>query len=466
MSAPDSREIVIIGLGVGGLYASKAALSLNRKCHVTILEKRDFDQFSPCGLPYVVEGLVKDFDALKYEVPAFGTKLTKLLRHEAIGIDKKRRVVRARDSATGEEKEIGYDALILAFGALPVILPIPGAQEFMGRGVHALWNIESGRDLLEAAQASRKGRAVVVGGGAMGLEAAVGLRGRGLDVAVTKRTPHPFPRNLDPAMGTIITDHLEKMGIRVLFGRGIDRINGTDRVESVEIAGETIECDIVVMAVGMRGDLRLADMAGTQTDKGFIVVNDRMETSEADVFAVGDLVRTHSRIDGTPDTMQLATAAFRQGMVAGVNAAGGDTSYPGVLNTFLTVIGGLQVASTGYTQERAKEHGFDAKAVSTVREIRPHYMPDAHPLHLRVVCEAGSGRILGAQAAGREGASWRINLFSLAIQAGMGLHDLLDTELAYNPPVSQMYDPITQIAEVGIKRLGLPPRECGRPPRT
>ncbi|MFB0505362.1 MAG: FAD-dependent oxidoreductase [Thermodesulfobacteriota bacterium] len=462
MSEYQPLEIVIVGLGVSGLYASKGALSFNRKCHATIIEKRDFDQFSPCGLPYVIEGLVKDFDELKYSVPEIRNKLTKLLHHEVVSVDNEKKVVKALDLNTLEEKEISYDSLILATGASPINLPIPGANQLLGRGVHFVSDIENSRGLLEAAKSSKKKRAVVVGGGATGLEVAVGLRVLGLDVVVTKRTPPPFPRNLDPVMGKIIVEHLEKLGIKVLFGKGIDRINGTEKVESVEIAGETIDCDIVVMAVGMRGNTKLAEMLRAKTEKGSVVVDNRMETSVKGVYAAGDLVRTYSRIDGTPTTMQLATSAYRQGMVAGTNAAGGNTAYPGALNTFLTVIGGLEVASTGYSLENAKNLGYDAEAISTKGEIKPHYIPDGKEMNLRVIVDSKDGRILGAQAVGEEGAGWRINIFALAIHGGMTLYDLMDAEFSYSPPVSQMYDPISQLAEVGLKRLRLPPKQCPR----
>ncbi len=453
-------EIVIVGLGSGGLYASKSALGFNRKCHVTIIEKRNFDQFSPCGLPYVLDGTVKDFEALKYDVPEMSAKLTKLINHEVVSVNNEKKIVQAVDLATSEIKEIKYDSLILATGASPINLPIPGAKELVGKGVHFVSNIEDTKALLEAAKSSYKKSAVIVGGGATGLEVAVGLRKLGLDVAVTKRTPHPFPRNLDPEMGKIIVEHLEKSGIRVLFGKGIDRINGTQKVESVEIAEETIECDIVVMAVGMRGNTKLAESLSAKIENGMVPVNNRMETTVKDVYAVGDLVRTYSRIDGTPVTMQLATSAYRQGMAAGINAAGGNSPYPGALNTFVVCVGGLEIASTGYFLDMAKGLGYDAKAVSTRREVRPHYMPDAKEINLRVIVDAKDGKILGAQAVGEQGAGWRINLFALAIHGNMTLHDLMDAELSYNPPISQMYDPISQVAEIGLKRLRLGPKEC------
>jgi NADH oxidase (H2O2-forming) len=453
-------EIVIVGLGPGGLYASKSALGFNRMCHATVIEKRDFDQFSACGLPYVIEGVVRDFEDLKYNVPEIKNKLTKLIHHEVVAIDHEKKIVSAVDRATSHKKEIRYDSLILSTGASPINLPIPGASDLVGKGVHFVSDIENSRALLEAAKSSAKKSAVVVGGGGTGLEIAVGLKRLGLDVAVTKRTPHPFPRNLDPAMGEIIIEHLENLGIRVLFGKGIDRVNGVHKVESVEIAGETIECDIVVMAVGMRGNTGLAEMIGVKTEKGLVLVNNRMETTVKDVYAVGDLISSYSRIDGTPINMHLATSAYRQGMIAGTNAAGGNMEYPGALNTFLAYVGGLEIASTGYSLETAQSLNYDAKAVSTKREVRPHYMPDAKKIHLRAIVNAGDGKILGAQAVGEEGAAWRINLFALAIHGKMTLHDLMNAELSYNPAVSQMYDPISQVVEIGIKRLGLSPEEC------
>lgn len=453
-------EIIIIGLGASGLYASKSALGYNRNCHVTIIEKRDFDQFSPCGLPFVIEGVVKDFEMLKHDVPEIKNKLTKLLKHEVKAIDPEKKTVTAVDLDNREEKVFGYDALILATGATPVNLPIPGAKEFVGQGVHFVSTIDNSKALQEAVRTSRKKSAVVVGGGAIGLEVAVGLKALGLEVAVTKRTEPPFPRNLDPAMGSKIVEKLESLDIRVLFGKGIDSVNGSDGVESVTIAGEEIPCDIVVMAVGMRANIYLAEAMGCKIVNRAVAVNNRMETSIKDIYAIGDVVSSYSRIDHTPATMQLATSAFRMGISAGINAAGGNTTYPGVLNTFLTSVGSLEIAGTGYTLEVAKELGYKAKAVGTRRENKPHYMPGVTEINLRVIVEEGTGKILGAQAIAEEGAGARINVFALAIHGNMTLYDLMDAELSYYPAVSQMYDPIAQVVDIAMKRLKLGPKGC------
>lgn len=157
-------EIVIVGLGAGGLYASKSALSYSRKCHVTIIEKRDFDQFSPCGLPFVIEGLIEDFEALKYDLPEIKNKLCKLLNHEVVSVDSRSKTVNAVNLSTSDTQTIQYDSLILATGASPINLPIPGAKDLEGKGVHFVSDIDDSKALLDAVRSSKMKRAVVVGG--------------------------------------------------------------------------------------------------------------------------------------------------------------------------------------------------------------------------------------------------------------------------------------------------------------
>ena len=444
-----SRKIVIIGLGTGGLYASRAASQIDRNAEVTIIERRDYDIFSPCGLPYAIEGLV-DFDDLKHSVPST-RRLHKLLKHEALSIDAEGKQVEVKNLESGEVFRIEYDSLIIATGGRPKILPIPGAGEFLGRGVHVVSNPENSRELREAALRSRS--AVVVGGGGVGLEIAIALKRLGLDVSVTKRTPPPFPRNLDPDMGGIITDYLKNHGLNILFGRGIDRINGGDHVESVEIAGETIPADIVVMAVGVQPESEIALKAGMATERGAIVTDERMETSVKDVYAIGDVALTFSGIDRKPAKMNLATTAFKQAVVAGTNAAGGDMDYEGSLGTFVSYIGVLEVACTGYNTSTAEKHGYKVITGRTNMKIKPRWMPGAKDISIKLVVEAETGRILGGQAIGEEGAAWRINVVALAIKSKMTIQEFSTIELAYCPAVSDLYDPLLVAADSVIRRL-------------
>jgi NADH oxidase (H2O2-forming) len=446
----EPRRIVIIGLGTGGLYSSRAASRLDRKAEITIVERRDYDMFSPCGLPYAIEGIVESFEDLKHTVPST-RKLKKLLGHEALSIDTGGKRVQVREIESGETSWLEYDSLIISTGSQPTILPIPGAKDLMGRGVHVVTNPENAEALRDAALESE--RAVVVGGGAIGLEIAIALKELGLEVWVTKRSPPPFPRNLDPDMGKIIRGYLEEKGLHILFGKGIDSINGEERVESVVIAGETIPTDIVVMAVGVRPESTLAEKAGIRTERGGVLINERMETSVKDVYAVGDCVRSFSGIDREPSYVALATTAFKQAAVAGVNAAGGYAVYPGDLGTFVSFIGDLEVSCTGYNSVAAERNGFDVVTGRANMQIKPSWMPGAKDISVKLVVDAETGRILGGQAIAEEGAAWRMNMVGLAIRQGMTIQEFSKIELAYCPAVSEVYDPLQIATDTAMRRL-------------
>ena len=446
----ESRKIVIIGLGTGGLYSSRAASRFDRKAELTIVEKRSYDMFSPCGLPYAIEGVVESFEDLKHTVPST-RQLRKLLRHEAISIDTEGKRVQVKDLESGETSWLEYDSLIISTGSQPTILPIPGAKELLGRGVHVVTNPENAEALRDAALESK--RAVVVGGGAIGLEITFALMELGLDVWVTKRSPPPFPRNLDPDMGKIISEYLESKGLHILFGKGIERINGDDHVEAVEIAGETIPTDIVVMAVGVRPESRLAEEAGIATERGAIVTDERMMTNVKDVYALGDCSASFSGVDNKPVSIALATTAFMQAAVAGVNAAGGDAVYDGGMGTFVSFIGDLEISCTGYNTEIAERNGFKVIAGRANMQTKPKWMPGAKDISVKIVVDAETGRLLGGQAIGEEGAAWRINVISVAIKNKMTIEDLTKVELAYCPAVSELYDPLLVAADVALRRF-------------
>jgi NADH oxidase (H2O2-forming) len=458
--AKQQRDIVIVGLGAAGLYASKAALSQDRSCRVTFIEERDFDQFSPCALPFAIEGVIEDMDRLKHSLPELKNRLSKYLSHSAVSLDPEAKVLTVRNLQNGEDRPVPYDALVLATGAQPVMLPVPGAAQLAGKGIHVVSDIENAAALKNAATRTDVRAAVVVGAGAIGLETAHALVKLGLSVTVVEAEDRPLPRTIDPEMAGPVLDRMKDLGIKPVFGRPLSRVLGRECVEGVQVEDETIPCEILVMAVGRSPRSGLAVRAGAAEDRGFIVVNNRMETTLKDVYAVGDIARTFSRINHSPSVMQLATAAYKQGTVAGINAAGGNTSYPGVLNTFVTAVGPLYIGGTGYTLETALRSGYRAKAVNLSAETKSHYMPGGVPVTLRAVLEEGTGKILGAQALGTEGVAWRINIFAAALHGGMTVHDLAEAELAYYPAVSQMVDPISQLAEIAIKRLKLPPGKC------
>jgi NADH oxidase (H2O2-forming) len=254
-------------------------------------------------------------------------------------------------------------------------------------------------------------------------------------------------------MGKIISEYLESKGLHILFGKGIDRINGDDHVESVEIAGETIPTDIVVMAVGVRPESRLAGGAEIATERGAIVTDERMMTNVDDIYALGDCSVSFSGVDHKPVSIALATTAFMQAAIAGVNAAGGDAVYDGGMGTFVSFIGDLEISCTGYNTEIAERNGFTVIAGRANMQTKPKWMPDTKDISVKVVVDAESGRILGGQAIGEEGAAWRINVISVAIKNKMTIEDLTKVELAYCPAVSELYDPLLVAADVALRRF-------------
>jgi NADH oxidase (H2O2-forming) len=451
MTKSDSpKKIVIIGMGTGGLYASRGATSFDRSVEITIIEKRDYDMFSPCGLPYAIEGKVPSFEDLKHSVPTT-RRLKKLTSHEALSIDTEGKRVEVKNLESDEVFWLDYDSLIVSTGSDPIILPIPGAHELLGRGVHVVTNPEEAEALRDAALASE--RAVVVGGGAIGLEIAFALKELGLEVYVTKRSPPPFPRNLDPDMGEKIREYLESKGFHILFGKGIDAVNGEDRVESVEIAGETIPTDLVVMAVGVRPKSGIAEKAGIAAERGAILTDERMETNVKDVYAIGDCCLSFSGVDEKPITVALATTAFRQAVIAGINAAGGDERYDGSLGTFVSFVGDLEIACTGYNTEIAERNGFKTVSGRVNMQTKPSWMPDAKDVSVKIIVDADSGRLIGGQCIGEEGAAWRVNVVSVAIKTRMTIEDFTRIELSYCPAVSELYDPLLVAADAALRRF-------------
>jgi NADH oxidase (H2O2-forming) len=406
--------------------------------------------FSPCGIPYAIEGLVKSFEDLKHSVPT--TRSLEIhLKHEATDVNTEEKKVKVKNLETEEEKWITYDSLILATGSKPTILPVPGANELLGKGIYTVSTPEDGEILRNVALKSKT--AAVIGAGAIGMEIALALKHLGVDVHQTKRTEPALPRNIDPDMGTILTDHIREKGLHVHFGKGIDRINGTDKVESVTIAGEVIPVDFVVMAVGVNSNIDLAEKMGVACERGSITTDKEMRTNLPDVYAIGDNCWSYNMIDGSPTRIALATTAYRQAMVAGVNAAGGIAQYDGTLGTFVSYVGDLEVSATGYNTPGAKAAGYEVVSGRTNTINKPAWMPGAKEISIKIIADAETGKLLGGHAIGSEGTDWRINMIALGIRKGMTLEEFSSVELAYCPPVSELYDPLLIATDIALRRL-------------
>lgn len=446
----EEKRIVIIGLGGAGFSAAMSAIKFNRKAKITLVEKRDFDMCSPCALPFVIEGRIRSFEDVIHEFPAESMGMTKLLRHEAISINTEEKRVEIKELETERLKTLDYDSLIIATGSNPFIPPIPGAREMVGRGVYVVGGPKDAREIYNAIKGKK--RAFVVGAGAIGLEIAIALREKGLDVTVAEMLPNAFPNALDKDMSKILENYLSGKGIKLLMNQAVEKIVGDDWVESVIAGGQSHPAEMIIMASGVRANVDLARNAGIQVGKWAILTDERMETSVKDVYAIGDCVQVKSAINNEAWMMQLATAAYKQGQIAGVNAAGGDARYDGALTTFVSVIGDLEVAATGFNEHFAKTYGYKTVVGKAKGETKPHWFPGGKEITVKILANAENGRILGCQAVG-EGAAWRVNVVAMAMKMKGTVYDLSNTELAYCPAISETYDVLLRATDFAIRRL-------------
>lgn len=443
--------IVIIGLGVGGFIAAKTARKVNPDAQITIIDQKEYDMFSPCGLPFVMEGVIDEFDELIHSLPLEKMNMVRLSKHRAVSIDPGNKVVTAVDIKTSEEKTIPYDSVIIATGSVPFIPPIPGAHELLNRGVFVVSNPENAKDIVDYSK--NISHAVVVGAGAIGLETATAIAAHGIDVTVAEMLPHAFPRAIDTDIAKVLERSLKKSGIKLMMSATVEKVSGDDRVKSVTVDGKTIPADMVIMASGVRASWDLVKDAGCEPGNWGIKTNAKMETGIAGIYAAGDCVETVSPINHKPWMSQLSTTAYRQGIVAGTNAAGGYETYDGSITTFVSVIGPMEVAATGFNQFFAKSAGYEVVAGKASGLTRPDWYPGAKEITVKVLADAQTARIIGGQAVGEEGAAARVNLISLAIKGNMNLHDLYSVEFAYCPAVSETYDALSKACEFAIRKM-------------
>lgn len=444
-------RIVILGLGTAGFAAILAAKKTDRAAEITVIDDKTYDLMHPCGLPYAVEGIIDTFDKLKHPLHLDRMKVDVLHPFRVESIDAEKQLVRAVPTDGGAAVEVAYGKLLVCTGARPFVPPAPGLAEAMGRGAFTVSTPDDACALHDAARAGL--RAVCLGAGAIGLESAVALRRKGLDVTILEMLGGVMPRALDADMAALVQEHLEILGIRVLCSRKLDSVrNGDNGLVSVQADGEDIPCDILVAAAGVRANTEAAATAGVQVGRTGIIIDEKMQTSVSNIYAAGDCVQTRSLIDGKDFTLQLSTTAYRQGTVAGTNSAGGSATYPGITGAFVSKVGDLEVAAVGYTADFAASLGYKTLFGKIKDTTLYDWYPGGQALTIKIVADADTGRVLGAQAVGAAGAAARVNVVSAALSAGLDIHALSALEFAYCPAVSQAYDPLTKAVDLAIRK--------------
>ncbi len=441
-------RIVVIGYGTAGITAAGYAKRINRRALVTVIEKRSYAIYHPCSIPDAVAGLL-DWKSLVEEAPRM-SGFNVMLNCQAEEIDVDNQVVRVRNLKTNEVTKVEYDKLIIATGSVPLV-----PRRIKGIDLEGIYPIKTVEDGLKVHEACKKyKRAVVVGASAIGLEMAVALKLRGLDVTVVELMPQCMPGKLDLDIAKLVEDELRRRGIKLILGKGVEAFEGKDKVERVIAGDEVIETDFVVLAIGVRPNVELAKQIGIELGKyGGIKVNEKMETNVPNVYAAGDCVESINLITGKPVLAQFASVAFRHGRVAGINAAGGEAKLRGVIVNWIVSTEWFKVGAVGLTHEMAMKEGFNPVSVTVRTCAWSCIYPNPVEVVIRLTADKETHKLLGAQVFSYENVVYMLDVFSLAIYQGLRVEDLLELETAYAPTVSTIPDAVFVAIDGLARRL-------------
>jgi NADPH-dependent 2,4-dienoyl-CoA reductase/sulfur reductase-like enzyme/rhodanese-related sulfurtransferase len=445
-----ATRILIIGGVAGGATAAARARRLDEQAEITVLERGPYVSYANCGLPYFISGEIPQRASLLLQTPeGFDRRyrVAVLVNTEAVQLDLSGRRVLVR--GPGGERWLAYDKLILAQGGLPIMPDLPGAA---APHVFRLWTVPDMDRLHGYIQEARPGSAVVVGGGFIGLEMAEAFRKRGLATTVVELLPTVMGV-MDREFGQQVAGELTANGVQVITGVGVKAVHPADR--TVELTdGRRVPAGLVLFSVGVRPELTLARAAGLALGpSGGLQVDERLQTSDPDVYAAGDMCEVTQRISGRKVRVPLAGPANRQGRIAATNALGGSMRYGGATGTSVVKVFEATAGLTGLTEKAARDAGLEVGVAVIHKEHHAGYYPGARELSLKLVYERATGRLLGGQAFGHAGVDKRIDVLATALQARMTLDDLAELDLAYAPPFSSANDPVNLAAFVGQNDL-------------
>ena len=450
------NHLVIVGGVAAGLAAAMEARRASEGLRVTVLERTGDISYGACGLPYVLGGLIDSPARLILHTPEYFRERHDIEVHlnaEALEILPAKSVVRVREE--GEEREFGYDALVLATGAAAVCPPLPGREL---EGVFVLRHMRDGLRMLRFIEEARPRTAAVVGAGYIGLEMAEAFRARGY-VTTLVESSDKLMTALGGRARDIAAEELRANGVEVLLGERAVAFEGDGRGRVARVvteSGRAVEAEIVSIGVGVTPEVALARDAGIEIgETGAVVTDERQRTSATGVYAAGDCCEVLNRVSGRKVWHPLGQPAVRQGWVAGANAARGDSStearYAGVVGTNAVKLFGLELARTGLSLEEAASAGFDAVETESDAHTRAGYYPGGSKIHTQLVTDR-RGRLLGAQLIGRDGVAQRVNVYAAALHAGLKVEDVERLDLAYAPPFAPTIDPVIRAAHAARKR--------------
>ena len=436
-------KVVIVGGVAGGATAAARIRRLEEQAEIVVFERSGFISYANCGLPYYIGGVIEDPEELTLQTPeSFFSRfrVSMRVRHEVTAIHPEKKEVTVKNLETGEEFEESYDKLILSPGAKPTQPRLPGV------GLNKLFTLRTVEDTFRIKayiSENHPKSAVLAGGGFISLELAENLRELGMEVTIVQR-PKQLMNPFDPDMAAFIHSEMRRHGVKLALGHTVEGFEEKDGGVDVLLKDEApLHADMVVLAIGVSPDTQLAQDAGLELGvKGSIVVNDRMETSVPDIYAVGDAVQVKHFVTGQDVLLSLAGPANKQGRIAADNICGGDSHYTGSQGSSVIKVFDMTAATTGVNETNAKKAGLDVDTVILSPMSHAGYYPGGKVMTMKVVFEKETYRLLGAQIVGYEGVDKRIDVLATAIRAGLKATELKDLDLAYAPPYSSAKDPV------------------------
>jgi NADPH-dependent 2,4-dienoyl-CoA reductase/sulfur reductase-like enzyme len=455
--SPTSRSterLVVIGGDAAGMSAASQARRLKGPdaLEIVAFERGHFSSFSACGIPYWVGGDVDSRDALIARTPEEhrSRDIDLRMRTEVTEINVDGGRVRARDLGTGAEAWTSYDELVIATGARPIRPDLPGVD---APGVHGVQTLDDGQALLDTLTATPGRRAVVVGAGYIGVEMAEALINRGYEVTVVNRGSEPMA-TLDPDMGLLVHRAMEGLGITMVNDAEVTKIlTGDDgRVRAVGTETAEFPADVVVLGIGVRPETSLAKAAGLPLGgHGGLLTDLAMRVrGHENIWAGGDCVEVLDLVSGRERHIALGTHANKHGQVIGTNVGGGYATFPGVVGTAVSKVCDLEIARTGLREKDARRAGLQYVTVTIESTSRAGYYPDSAPMTVKMLAERRTGRLLGVQIVGREGAAKRVDIAAVALTARMTAEEMTALDLGYAPPFSPVWDPVLVAARKAV----------------
>ncbi|MFB9537085.1 MULTISPECIES: FAD-dependent oxidoreductase [Streptomyces] len=451
------ERLVVIGGDAAGMSAASQARRLNKpdELEIVAFERGNFTSYSACGIPYWVGGDVPDRDRLIARTPEEhrARDIDLRLRTEVTELDPDLQRVRTRDVDSGAESWTSYDKLVIATGARPIRPDLPGVD---APGVHGVQTLDDGQALLDTLARTPGRRAVVVGAGYIGVEMAEALINRGYEVTVVNRGSEPMS-TLDPDMGRLVHEAMEGLGITMVNDAEVTGILTDDdgRVRAVTTKDRDFPADVVVLGIGVRPETTLARAAGLPLGAHGGLLTDRSMRvrGHENIWAGGDCVEVLDLVSGQQRHIPLGTHANKHGQVIGTNAGGGYATFPGVVGTAVSKVCDLEIARTGLREKDAHRVGLRFETVTIESTSRAGYYPNSSPMTVKMLAEHRTGRLLGVQIVGREGAGKRVDIAAVALTAGMTAEQMTTLDLGYAPPFSPVWDPVLVAARKAAAKV-------------